>query len=171
MAAPTDDFLEQVNADIGIAHKVCRLYFNDPDDREDALQEMMYQLWRAYPSFRGDSKFSTWMYSVCLKTALTYTRKNRSRQSERLAEHHHQIADNGTERNEDTMAMLFAAIGNLQPLNKAIILLYLEKMSYDEIASLTGLTKTNVSVRLVRIKKELELALKNQLKSIEDVNL
>ena len=170
MAAPTDDFLEQVNANIGIAHKVCRLYFDEADDREDALQEMMYQLWRAYPGFRGDSKFSTWMYSVCLKTALTYRRKNKSK-GERLSEEHHQIADTSTGRDEDPMAMLFTAIGDLQPLNKAIILLYLEKMSYEEIAALTGLTKTNVSVRLVRIKKELEVALKKQLKSTEDVNL
>lgn len=172
MAAPsTDTFLDQVNANIGIAHKVSRLYFDDPDDRDDAMQEMMYQLWRAYPTFKGDSRFSTWMYSVCLKTALTYRRKNKRNQNEPLSDDHHQIADAGATREEDATTLLVSAIGKLQPVNRAIVLLYLEKMSYDEIASITGLTKTNVSVRLVRIKKELETQLKNQLKSIEDVNL
>ncbi|HEY9486978.1 MAG TPA: sigma-70 family RNA polymerase sigma factor [Chryseosolibacter sp.] len=74
MAMQSDEaFLLQVNANLGIAHKVCRLYFDAPDDREDALQEMMYQLWRSYANFGGRAKFSTWMYSVCLRTALTYT--------------------------------------------------------------------------------------------------
>src|SRR5690606_25341442 len=172
MAAPSNDtFLNQVNATIGIAHKVSRLYFDDTDDRDDAMQEMMYQLWRAYPTFKGESRFSTWMYSVCLKTALTYRRKNKRNKNEPLSDDHHQIADAGPTREEDAMALLFSAIGKLQPVNRAIVLLYLEKMSYDEIASITGLTKTNVSVRLVRIKKELETQLKNQLNSIEDVNL
>lgn len=144
--------LELINANIGIAHKVCNAYFRDPADREDALQEMMYQLWRSYGRFDGRSKFSTWMYSVCLNTGLTYKRK--LKESEPLSRAHDQIADVAPK--EDKTELLTRAISQLSPVNKAIMLLVLEEMSYDEIAEITGLTKSNVSVRIVRAKKELQ---------------
>ena len=166
-----ETFLDRVNGHLPIAHKVCRLYFDDKDDRDDAMQEMMYQLWRSYPNFRGDSKFSTWMYSVCLKTALTYKRnsKKAKKKNESLSPDHHEIPDIGGSDKEGAIALLFQAISKLQAVNRAIILLYLEDLSYEEIAAITGLTKTNVSVRLVRIKKVLETELR-KLNSIEDVN-
>lgn len=153
------DFLEVINQNIGIAHKVCRIYFQDTAEREDVLQEMMYQLWRSYQHFDGHSKFSTWMYRVCLNTALTYKRKTIKHRAERLSESHHQIGEQHGGANQEDISLLFDAIAALSSLNKAIILLYLENMSYEEIASITGLTKSNVSVRLVRIKKDLELRL------------
>lgn len=170
MADALDEiFVNELNQNLGIAHKVCRLYFTDPDEREDVLQEMMYQLWRSYPGFNRRSKFSTWMYSVCLNTALTYVRKTRKHRNESLTPQHDQIADRPANHNE-AIALLYEAIATLSPLNKAIILLYLEDMSYEDIAAITGLTKSNVSVRLVRIKNELEKELRKKIKSIEDVN-
>lgn len=164
MADPVDSsFIQQINQSIGIAHKVCRIYFTDPDERDDVLQEMMYQLWRSYARFDGRSKFSTWMYSVCLNTALTYTRKRKKEKTESLSATHHQIADEPSGNQEESIALLFDAIGTLSPLNKAIVLLYLEDLTYEEIATITGLTKSNVSVRLVRIKKELEIILKQKI--------
>lgn len=145
--------LELINANLGIAHKVCNSWFRDPSDREDAMQEMMYQLWRSYDRFDGRSKFSTWMYSVCLNTALTYVRKNKKR-NERLSEEHDVIDEEAAD--EEKIEALRNQIETLSPINKAIMLLYLEEMSYDEIAEITGLTRSNVSVRLVRIKKELK---------------
>nr|PZN54282.1 MAG: RNA polymerase subunit sigma-24 [Bacteroidota bacterium] len=153
-------FLSEVNQNLGIAHKVARLYFADPDERDDVIQEMMYQLWRSYPRFNKQSKFSTWMYSVCLNTALTYVRKSSRRKSEPLSETHMQIADPGSENKEEKIARMYQAIGTLSPLNRAIVMLYLDDLSYEEIASVTGLTKTNVGVRLVRIKSELEKKMK-----------
>lgn len=171
MANPLDDsFIQAINQNLGIAHKVCRLYFMDMDDREDVLQEMLYHLWRSYPNFSGRSKFSTWMYSVCLNTALTYFRKNKKQKHEYLSTTHHQIPDASSENKDETINMLFEVIAMLTPVNKAIVLLYLENMSYEEIADITGLSKSNVSVRLVRIKKELEVEMKKKIKSIEDVN-
>ncbi len=163
-------FIRQINQNQGIAHKVCRLYFDDPADREDALQEMMYQLWRSYPNFKEQSKFSTWMYSVCLNTALTYKRKSRKQKNESLSHLHYQIADGSQGSGDEPLGLLFEAIARLPPLNKAIVLLYLENNSYEEIAGITGLSRSNVSVRLVRLKKELETELKKKIKSIEDVN-
>lgn len=164
MAAPSEEFITQINQNLGIAHKVRRIYFQDNEEGEDVLQEMMYQLWRSWPTFDGRSKFSTWMYSVCLNTALTYRRKSTKEKNESLSAEHHHIADpdNSAEHQED-LKRLFDAIAILSPLNKAVVLLYLEDMRYDEIASITGLTRSNVSVRLVRIKKELETLLKEKI--------
>jgi RNA polymerase sigma-70 factor (ECF subfamily) len=156
-------FIQHINQNLGIAHKVSRIYFQDADDRKDVLQEMMYQLWRSYPHFDGGSKFSTWMYSVCLNTALTYKRKSKKEKTESLAPVHDQIPESSSANKEEAISFLFDAITTLSPLNKAIILLYLDDLSYDEIADITGLTKSNVSVKLVRIKKELEQLLKEKI--------
>ena len=157
-----DTFIQLINQNLGIAHKVCRIYFQDEDDRQDVIQEMMFQLWRSFSRFDGRSKFSTWMYSVCLNTALTYRKKN-NKSAERLSEMHHQIADHAQAQNDEPTKLLLAAIATLSPLNKAIVLLYLENLSYDEIAEITGISKSNVSVRLVRIKKELEQKIKHKI--------
>ncbi|NOU45688.1 MAG: sigma-70 family RNA polymerase sigma factor [Bacteroidales bacterium] len=156
-------FIEIINQNIGITHKVARIYFRESEDREDVIQEMMYQLWKSYPSFSGQSKFSTWMYSVCLNTAITYRKKYVSHSNQPLNIEHYQYELPDYEDEEDGIRQLFKAIANLSVLNKAVILLYLESMSYEEIAEVTGLAKSNVSIRLVRIKKELEIQLKHNI--------
>jgi RNA polymerase sigma factor (sigma-70 family) len=153
-------FLSQLNDNLNIAYKICRVYFEDKEDRADAYQEMMYQLWKSYKDFRGNSKFSTWMYAVCLNTALTYHKK-RARREETIRESHLDIPEL-SDGKEDRMKALFNAIGLLSPLNKAITLLYLEDQSYEEMAVITGLSKSNISVRLVRIKRELEQILRSR---------
>jgi RNA polymerase sigma-70 factor (ECF subfamily) len=166
-----EKFLEYINANAGIAHKVLRVYFDDIDEREDVLQEMMYQLWRSYPGFNGKSKFSTWMYKVCLNTALTIKRRTINTRTEPLSRVHLEIPMETPEhKNEEEVQLLIQSISTLSPLNKAIVLLYLENMSYEEIASVVGITQSNVSVRLVRIKKELESRIKSKIKSKNNVN-
>jgi len=160
----TDDkFIEGINRNIGIIHKISRVYFTDADDRKDACQEMLYQLWRSYPAFKGDAKFSTWMYKVALNTAITYSKKSsREIPADMQTGNWHQLAaDNNQQHNQERMMLLYAAINTLSIIDKAITLLYLDDNSYDEISDITGLTKTNVSVRLVRIKKTLKEKLKN----------
>ena len=163
-------FIKLINQNLGIAHKVCRIYFSDKNERQDVLQEMMYQLWRSYERFDERSKFSTWMYRVCLNTALTYRRKLKRGFTESLSGDHYQIPEQPSKKEDESTSLLFDAIATLSNLNKTIILLYLEDMRYEEIAAITGLSKSNVSVRLVRIKKELEILLKNKFKSFEDDN-
>ncbi len=160
-------FIQEINAHLGIAHKISRVYCQDAGDREDVFQEMMFQLWRSYPSFDKRSKFSTWMYRVCLNTALTYKRRSRKTWMETLNDSHQQIASSTPKDRATTEMLLSDAIATLSDVNKAIILLYLEDLSYDEIASVTGLTRANVGVRLVRIKKELEEKLKDKINDIE----
>jgi RNA polymerase sigma-70 factor (ECF subfamily) len=152
-------FLSDLNQNLGIVHRVCKVYFtSDKEEREDVFQEIMYQLWKSYPNFHGESKFSTWMYKVALNTAITHVRKNkRAPPMEKLTDHDNQLAEsNEPVDREEKMNLLYAGIGTLTPIDKAIILLHLEENKYDEIAAITGLTKTNVSVRLVRIRKALE---------------
>ncbi|TGD77678.1 RNA polymerase sigma factor [Hymenobacter wooponensis] len=149
-------FLAQLNQHLGIAYRIGQAYQPEPDERADLVQEMIYQLWRSYPSFTGQAKFSTWMYRVCLNTALMAQRTARKRPTNPLVAWHEQIPDPPPDDREQAIQELFEAIALLSPLNKAIVLLYLDDLSYEEIATITGLSKTNVSVRLVRIKKELK---------------
>ena len=156
-----DKFVEDINRNIGIIHIICNVYFNSQHDRQDASQEILYQLWKSYHSFKGESEFSTWMYKVALNTAITWAKKREREPRKEM------VPDNViTEINEqhhinEKLRLLYAAINELSEIDKAITLLFLEEKSYDEIAIITGLTKTNVSVRLVRIKKSLKEKLKN----------
>ena len=139
----------------GLIHKVTLVYANSPADREDLFQEICLQLWRSYADFREESQFGTWMYRVSLNTAISAVRKRESRPVFRTLEVETPIA---AERSTDTadIDLLYDAISKLRPVEKAIILLWLEEKGYEEIASIVGITKQNVSVRLVRIKKKLK---------------
>lgn len=149
-------FLEHINDNIGIAHKVCNIHFQDPEERADVLQEMFYQLWKSYPSFREQSKFSTWMYTVCLNTAITYFKKNQKIRHVKASQSSYDFDDDHSDNYEEQLNLLHKRIEHLSPVNKSIILLYMEGFKYDEISAITGLTKNNISVRLVRIKYELK---------------
>ena len=150
------EFLDQINENIGIAHKVCNIYFDQKDERSDVIQEMFYQLWKAYPKFRKDSKFSTWMYRVCFNTAITYFKKNKKEME--ITEDYYQNNDSSDSNDnyEEKRDSLYKQIENLSPINKSITLLYLDGLKYEEISDITGLSVANVSVRLVRIKTDLK---------------
>jgi RNA polymerase sigma-70 factor (ECF subfamily) len=160
----SDPLLRQINQHLGIAHKISRIYFDGDEARKDCVQEMMYQLWKSYPSFDNRAKFSTWMYRVCLNTALTFRNKENRGKGEPIRDRHYEIPDHGTSDKQEETELLWGAISKLTDLNKAIIFLYLEDQSYEEIAEVTGLTKSNVSVRLVRIRRELETIIKENIK-------
>ena len=152
-------FLADVNQNIGIVHRVCHTYFpRDAMEREEVFQDIMYQLWKSYPQFKGESKFSTWMHKVALNTAITHIRRStRETRSAELTEPIAHAPDMNEHMNrKEEVRQLYAAIDTLMGIDKAIILLHLEDQDYDEIAAITGLTKTNVSVRLVRIKRALK---------------
>jgi RNA polymerase sigma factor (sigma-70 family) len=151
-------FLENLNQNIGIVHQVCHTYFRrDAVEREDVFQDIMYQLWKSYPQFKGDSKFSTWMYKVALNTAITHIRRStRTPGNTELTESTADARPIDEHVSREEVRQLHEGIATLTDIDKAIILLHLEDQNYDEIASVTGLTKTNVSVRLVRIKRALK---------------
>jgi RNA polymerase sigma-70 factor (ECF subfamily) len=150
------EFVELIHEHQGILHKVCWIYALDPADREDLFQDMVMQLWRSFSSFRGQSSFSTWMYRVALNTALMHRRKN-SRTVQLQSSGDEPVASPRPDRaeSEEDIELLHRCIQELPQLDRAIILLYLEQHGYDEIADITGLTRTNVSVRIVRTKDRL----------------
>jgi len=152
-------FLADVNQNIRIVHRVCHTYFpRDAMDREEVFQDIMYQLWKSYPQFKGESKFSTWMHKVALNTAITHIRRStRNPGNAELAEPIAHAPDmNEHLHREEEVRQLYKAIDTLTDIDKAIILLHLEDQDYEEIAAIMGLTKTNVSVRLVRIRRALK---------------
>jgi RNA polymerase sigma factor (sigma-70 family) len=162
-AISEDKFTGDINANIGIIHKICNVYFVGDHDRQDARQEILYQLWKSYPSYKGDAKFSTWMYKVALNTAIIYLKKRKRHQSNDLltGQMEHIAESNEQAGPDEKMRILYTAINTLSEIDKAITLLYLENNSYEEISSITGITKSNVSVRLVRIRRALKEKLKN----------
>lgn len=142
-----------------IIHQVCRLYEREAEDRRDLFQEIVLQLWRAYPAFRGEAKVSTWMYRIALNTAITRLRhtRRRPRLHETLPLH---LPDEPPDSDHDEARQwLYRAIDTLSPVDKALVLLYLEAYSYDDMAAILGLTPNHVGVKLNRIKKHLRTRL------------
>lgn len=152
-------FLEIVRNNQGIIHKVCSIYCDNEEDRNDLVQEILAQLWKSFPSFRNESKFTTWMYRVALNTAITSFKKYK-RQPDRtpLSNQNLQIADEIVSSDtEDHIRLLRDAVSKLTGIEKSIILLYLENNSYEDIAEITGITQNYVRVKMNRIKKKLKV--------------
>ena len=135
-------------------YKVCYMYADSPDDVNDLFQEVILNLWKAYPSFRGESKEETWLYRVALNTCISILRKQ-SRKPEVIPLNIEAESIAGTEE-ENLLARMYTLISRLNKVEKAIILLYLEDNSYDDIAAVTGITKTNVGVKLSRIREKIK---------------
>ncbi|HEY9259546.1 sigma-70 family RNA polymerase sigma factor [Chitinophaga sp.] len=146
-------FLATIQQHQGILHKLCRLYRDNPEDREDLFQEMIFQLWKSFPSFEGNAKISTWIYRIALNTALAGFRKRSI-----PVTYTDTFPDIPTTENNTTLQQdqLFAALKQLSDADKAIIALYLEDMSYQEIASIVGIDENYVGVKLNRIKTRIK---------------
>ena len=149
---------------MGIIYKICKLYA-DGEDREDLKQEIIYQLWLSYPTYRGESKFQSWMYRVALNTAMLGLRARKVKYTG-LSEKELGISEDPYELEEEEtrIRQLYRQIYKLKDLDKTIIFLYLEQCSYEEIAEITGISIKNVSVRLTRIREKLraEFQIQNQ---------
>lgn len=143
----------------GIIHKICRIYRDSHEDREDLFQEVIFQLWRSYPSFSGGSKSSTWLYRVALNTAMASFRKNRPNVTSAEYLPDVQFEDINTEGNE-RQEKLFESIKRLSEPDRALIALYLDELSYQEIAGILGISENNVGVKLNRIKIRLQKLIK-----------
>jgi RNA polymerase sigma factor (sigma-70 family) len=142
-----------------IVFKVAGLYSRSAADREDLVQEISAQLWRSFGGYDpARAKFSTWMYRIALNVAISQTRRWRDADRfEPLAAHHLETVGGGEAipEQDERLAALYAFIGQLDPLNRALILLYLEDRSYTEMAEILGLSETNVATKISRIKQKL----------------
>lgn len=155
------EFIELINTHRGILLKICNVYFYGSSYKEDYYQEILIRLWEAFPNFKGQSTFSTWMYRVALNAAIDILRKLNFRpEYVELSGNEYDKADNAETRSENH-DRLYRAIKTLSEAEKAVILLYLEEYEYKEIAAITGISEINVGVKINRIKSKLNKILKN----------
>jgi len=151
------EFTHLLNAHPSLLYKVCRLYASTQADRQDLYQEIVLQLWRAFPQFRHEAQASTWLYRVALNTAITNFRRTQRRPalSARPDEWLHQLPDLTDSAADERHAQLYAAIAQLSPVEKALITLYLDDHSYAAIGTILGLTTSHVGVKLLRTRTKL----------------
>jgi RNA polymerase sigma factor (sigma-70 family) len=153
-----DVFLNIITQNQGIIHKVCGVYCDTAEDREDLFQEVVAQLWKSYPRFRHESKVTTWMYQVALNTAITHFKKDKRRPDRDVVEYtFSQVAHSEYDDSVDQqLKLLHSAIAKLTGIEKSIVLLYLEDKKYEEIAEIVGITQNYVRVKMNRIKAKLK---------------
>lgn len=154
-------FVKLLETHQNIAHKVCRLYTNNQDAHNDLFQEITIQLWKAYPKFRGEAKFSTWMYRVGLNTAITLYRKSkRSISTQDFQDVAFKItAEPYDDTEEQQLKVLYKAVHQLNDIEKALVFLYLEDKDYSEISETLGISEVNARVKMNRIKTKLKTIL------------
>lgn len=158
-----NEFVQLIALHQKLIHSLCSLYYSSTEDRKDLFQEIVLQLWKSYPSFRQQAKVSTWLYRVALNTVFARIRSEKTRPpKEPFSEETFQIPASSGHENDGTQE-LYWAISQLSDVDKALILLYLEEYSYDEIAIMAGLSRTNVSTKINRIKTRLGKLLKQEL--------
>ena len=152
-----DQFVKQIRENESLIYKVCRIYAYSEADRQDLFQEIVIQLWKAYPKFKGNSKFSTWMYRVALNTAITGLRKKKDiiRTYSPDALPLNAGEENTSESEEENLQLLYLAIAQLNQIEKAIVMLYMEDRSYEEMEEILGLSQGNLRVKMNRIKEKL----------------
>lgn len=155
-------FIDLVLKNTGIIYKICNIYAKG-SEKKDLQQEIIYQLWKSFPSFKGNAKFQTWMYRVALNTALLGLRAWKH-DHVGLSENEKNISDGSYEEYEKKLQIdqLYYHISKLNDIDKAIIFLYLEQCTYKEITEITGINEKNISVKLVRIKKKLREMFNNK---------
>ncbi|MEO2052549.1 MAG: sigma-70 family RNA polymerase sigma factor [Allomuricauda sp.] len=151
------EFANRIKESQGIIHKVCRMYCDNEEHRKDLFQEILIQLWKSYASFRGDSKFTTWMYRVALNVAIQDFRK--AKKKRQLFFQTNVFKDSSEESKsslqDEKLNLMHNAIANLNKVEKAIVMLHLDEKSNEEIAQIVGITQNYVRVKMNRIKIKL----------------
>ena len=140
-----------------ILYKVCNSYCWNRDDREDLAQEITIQLWRSFPRFDERRRFSTWMYRIALNVAISFYRRESTRtryvlSDERLLD----VVDVTVAPESGDLALLYRFIDKLEPLNKALVLLFLDGNSYREIGEILGISETNAATKINRLKNTMK---------------
>jgi RNA polymerase sigma-70 factor (ECF subfamily) len=148
-------FLALVNAHRAVVNRVCRAYTATPGDREELFQEIVHQLWRSYPSFRGESTPVTWVYRVALNTSITAVRRRTRRPAHVPLESTAEPVSRETGGEDARLALLYRAIRQLDDVERALIMCYLDDLSYKRIAEVLGISESNVGAKLNRTRAKL----------------
>lgn len=160
-----EQFMKVFEENLGIIIKISGAYTKTSHDRQDLINDITLELWRSFSHFEGKSKVSTWIYRVALNTSMNYRRKQKNsalflptdfRKGDSICQ---MIETESTPE----LDLLYRSIDDLNEINKALILLYLDGNSYDEIAEVTGISKTNVGTRISRIKEQLKNSVQSKI--------
>jgi len=146
-----------------IIYKICYLYADNEADRQDLYQEIVIQVWKGYQNFRGEAKFSTWLYQVAINTAIAGFRKEKKSPLTYSADGSlPEMADiNYGEKETEQLEQLYAAISRLNDIEKAVVMLYLDDNSYEEMENIMGIPNGALRVKMTRIKEKLRQLTKN----------
>lgn len=162
-------FQELIESHKGILYKVARTYCQNTEDRQDLIQEIRIQIWHSLDKYNSDYKESTWLYRISINTAISFYRKdkNRNQTSVKLEDKLQQPEELYDKEKEDKLNLLEQFIYELNEFDKAIMLLYLEEKSYEEISTILGVSKSNIGTKIGRIKDKLKNRFSeiNQLKN------
>ena len=154
MEITEQEFAKMMNTHKSTIYTVCYMFSNDENEVADLFQEVMIRVWRGLPSFNGSSDMKTWIYRIALNTNISMERKKKRRHETKLAMDINLFADKDKETEQ--VNILHKRISRLLPLDRAIVLLWLENIRYEEIGAIIGISAKNVSVRLVRIREQLK---------------
>lgn len=152
-------FTQLIKENEGIIFKISRVYCDTQENQKDLYQDIVFQLWKGFDSFRGESKASTWMYRVALNTAFTFLKKEKRKGTNVEIDNLHLKYEPDDPILEERLAEMYAQIRQLSDVNKGIILLLLEGKKYEEIATITGFSRSKVATRISRIKEKLRTQL------------
>lgn len=157
MVSSEQEFLQKMEKHKGIIFKISKMYMDSRDDRDDLFQEITYQVWKAYPNFKGQSEFSTWLYRIALNTAIVFLKTEKKRNWIRQDDFSgYAIAQEEFDpEKEEKLSAMYRAIRQLSPIDKAFIFYYLEDVSGKEIAGQMGISEGNVRVKMNRAKNRL----------------
>ncbi len=162
-----EQFIKTIDEHKKIIYKIVNSYCSNREDRKDLEQEIIIQLWKTFDNYNSDYKYSTWMYRIALNVAISFYRKEKKwsikndyYNEESIFKIEEDTSEEQTELNYH-LKLLQEFIYNLNELNKALMLLYLEEKSYEEIAEILGITKTNVATKISRIKLKLKKEFQN----------
>lgn len=151
------DFVRAIQDNEGIIYKIARMYAKNTDDMNDLYQDIVFQLWKYFDTFKGDSKISTWIYRVALNTSITQWRKQKRNGQKVNIEHLFlRQAEEYDSEFDERLKLIYSHIRKLNDIEKGLMLLLLEGKKYEEIAEVTGFTSSNVGTRISRIKQKLK---------------
>ena len=155
------EFLEKIESHKGMIFKVSKMYVDHQEDREDLYQEIVFQLWKSYQKFEGKSQFSTWLYRVSLNTALTFLKSEKRKPDNAFLHENLDVAEESQDDKEVQLQLFYKAVHELNPIEKALIFLFLEDQNHKEISENFGITEVNARVKLNRTKEKLQQIIKN----------
>ncbi|WP_226064622.1 RNA polymerase sigma factor [Kaistella polysaccharea] len=158
MSSLEKEFLEKIEKHKGVIFKISKMYMDNSDDQKDLFQEITFQVWKAYPTFEGKSKFSTWLYRVALNTAIIFLKseKRRSFINNEEVENFTMHVEDYDDQDEKNISLMYKAIQQLNEIDKALIFYYLQNYSGKEIAENLGISEVNARVKLNRAKDKLK---------------